>query len=169
MFGLIDLGRLQSVCSCLPWYQLYCPLPILCRGTLIRASQHPFITFKNKYLSNDVKIFGTCSIPLNNILKQPYYYELYCKYIVFTDPTTLTEVEIDVEADPDELRFNHLHGRNAIISTSGKTASRPNARGEFNDAIVMSSRPLRENELFEVTVDRMVDRWSGSIEAGKWK
>ncbi len=23
-----------------------------------------FITFKNKYLSNDMKIFGTCSIPL---------------------------------------------------------------------------------------------------------
>ncbi len=24
-----------------------------------------FITSKNKYLSNDMKIFGTCSIPLN--------------------------------------------------------------------------------------------------------
>ncbi len=26
-----------------------------------------FITFKNKYLSNDMKLFGTCSIPLNAI------------------------------------------------------------------------------------------------------
>ncbi len=26
-----------------------------------------FITSKNKYLSNDMKIFGTCSIPLTNI------------------------------------------------------------------------------------------------------
>ncbi len=27
-----------------------------------------FITSKNKYLSNDMKIFGTCSIPLNTQL-----------------------------------------------------------------------------------------------------
>ncbi len=27
-----------------------------------------FITSKNKYLSSDMKIFGTCSIPLRNIL-----------------------------------------------------------------------------------------------------
>ncbi len=26
-----------------------------------------FITSKNKYLSNDMKIFGTCSIPLRSI------------------------------------------------------------------------------------------------------
>ncbi len=30
-----------------------------------------FITSKNKYLSNDMKIFGTCSIPL--IIWQNYY------------------------------------------------------------------------------------------------
>ncbi len=28
-----------------------------------------FITSKNKYLSNDMKIFGTCSIPLNKTLR----------------------------------------------------------------------------------------------------
>jgi neuralized-like protein 4 len=67
----------------------------------------------------------------------------------------------------DELRFHHLHGRNASITRQGKTAARPNARGEFNDAIVMSNRPLRDNELFDVVIDRMVDRWSGSIEAGE--
>lgn len=43
---------------------------------------------------------------------------------------------------------------------------RPNATGEFNDAIVMSSRPLKDNELFEVIIEKMVDRWSGSLEAG---
>lgn len=67
----------------------------------------------------------------------------------------------------DELRFNVLHGKNSTISPSGKTAARPNAVAEFNDAIVMSSRPLRDNELFEVSIDKMVDRWSGSIEAGE--
>ena len=65
-----------------------------------------------------------------------------------------------------DLRFHHLHGRNARISNSGLTASRQNALSEFNDAIVMSNRPLREGEMFEIQVERMVDRWSGSIEAG---
>ena len=40
----------------------------------------------------------------------------------------------------DELRFHHLHGRNARIGNNGITASRPNALGEFNDAIVVSNR-----------------------------
>ena len=66
----------------------------------------------------------------------------------------------------EELQFYQRTGRNATISADGKCATRPNARGEFNDAIVMSNRPLRDNELFEVTIDKMVDRWSGSIESG---
>ena len=59
-----------------------------------------------------------------------------------------------------------MHGRNARISNNGATASRPNALGEFNDAIIMSNRPLRDGELFEIVIERMVERWSGSIEAG---
>jgi neuralized-like protein 4 len=46
------------------------------------------------------------------------------------------------------------------------TATRPNALGEFNDAIVMSNRPLRDAEIFEIVIERTVDRWSGAIEAG---
>ena len=30
----------------------------------------------------------------------------------------------------------------------------------------MSNRPLRDGELFEIQIERMVERWSGSIEAG---
>jgi len=67
----------------------------------------------------------------------------------------------------NELRFHSCHGENAVISPNGRVATRPSARGEFNDAIVVSSRPLLDNELFEVVVERMVDRWSGSIEAGQ--
>ncbi|KAK3104995.1 hypothetical protein FSP39_014857 [Pinctada imbricata] len=68
--------------------------------------------------------------------------------------------------ETEELRFHNLHGKNAAIINNGRTSTRPNATGEFNDAIVMSDRPLRDNELFEVVIERMVDRWSGSIEAG---
>lgn len=60
-----------------------------------------------------------------------------------------------------------MHGKNARVSNSGLTASRPRAFGEFNDAIVISNRALREGEMFEVVIEKMVDRWSGSIEAGE--
>ena len=30
----------------------------------------------------------------------------------------------------------------------------------------MSNWPLRDGELFEIQIERMVERWSGSIEAG---
>lgn len=59
-----------------------------------------------------------------------------------------------------------MHGKNARICNNGQIALRPHAFGEFNDAIVFSNRPLRDGELFEVTLDHMVDRWSGSIELG---
>ena len=42
--------------------------------------------------------------------------------------------------ETNDLKFHHLHGRNARISNNGATASRPNALGEFNDAIIMSNR-----------------------------
>lgn len=67
-----------------------------------------------------------------------------------------------------DLRFHHLHGKNARILNGGLTAQRPNAHGEFNDAIVISNRQLHEGEIFEVMIDKMVDRWSGSLEAGRY-
>ncbi|XP_014669095.1 PREDICTED: neuralized-like protein 4 [Priapulus caudatus] len=65
-----------------------------------------------------------------------------------------------------QLLFHQQHGKNAVITAGGLTASRPNAHGEFNDAIVMSNRPLGDGEVFEVMIEKMVERWSGSIEAG---
>lgn len=99
-------------------------------------------------------------------------------------------------AGGSDLRFHQLHGSNAVITNGGRTALRHNCRSEFNDAIVISnrsvlalSRPqppaaqpwppnwgliaavsgraLRDGELFEIVIQKMVDRWSGSIEAGK--
>ncbi|XP_041094143.1 neuralized-like protein 4 isoform X2 [Polyodon spathula] len=66
----------------------------------------------------------------------------------------------------NDLRFHHLHGSNAVITNGGRTALRQNYRSEFNDAIVISNRSLRDGELFEIVIQKMVDRWSGSIEAG---
>ncbi|TKS92863.1 Neuralized-like protein 4 [Collichthys lucidus] len=66
----------------------------------------------------------------------------------------------------NDLRFHQLHGTNAVITNGGRTALRQNCRSEFNDAIVISNRCLRDGELFEIIIQKMVDRWSGSIEAG---
>lgn len=82
---------------------------------------------------------------------------------------TSPDTDSSVFTDPDQLKFHHLHGHNATVLHNGLTASRPNATGEFNDAIVMSSRPLRDGELFEVVIEKMVDRWSGSLEAGNFR
>ncbi|XP_063987913.1 neuralized-like protein 4 [Diachasmimorpha longicaudata] len=65
-----------------------------------------------------------------------------------------------------DLRFHHVHGKHARISNNGLTASRIRALGEFNEAIVIANRPLRDGELFEVSIDKMVGRWNGAIEAG---
>lgn len=65
-----------------------------------------------------------------------------------------------------DLRFHHVRGRNVRIINNGLTALRPRPLAEFNDAIVFSNRPLRDGELFEIYLDSMVDRWSGSIELG---
>ncbi|XP_064900256.1 neuralized-like protein 4 [Columba livia] len=65
-----------------------------------------------------------------------------------------------------DLRFHRRHGSNAIVTNGGRTALRQNCRSEFNDAIVISNRALRDGELFEIVIQKMVDRWSGSIEAG---
>ncbi|XP_066248762.1 neuralized-like protein 4 isoform X5 [Euwallacea similis] len=65
-----------------------------------------------------------------------------------------------------DLRFHHVHGKNARIINNGLTALRPHPLAEFNDAIVFSNRPLKDGEMFEIVLDNIVDRWSGSIELG---
>ena len=77
------------------------------------------------------------------------------------------DLESSVFMETDELKFHSLHGRNAAVINNGYTAVRTNDTGEFNDAIVMSSRGLHDNEMFEVVIEKLVDRWSGSLEAGE--
>lgn len=92
---------------------------------------------------------------------------LNVKVSFFTDSLSSPDLESSCVVETEELRFHHVHGQNAVIVNNGRTATRPNASGEFNDAIIMSNRPLKDNELFEIIIEKMVDRWSGSIEAGK--
>ncbi|XP_047040446.1 neuralized-like protein 4 [Helicoverpa zea] len=65
-----------------------------------------------------------------------------------------------------EMCFHRVHGRNARLSRNRLTAWRATVYSEFNDAVLFSSRPLRECDMFEMRIDKMVDCWIGSIEIG---
>ncbi|XP_057296500.1 neuralized-like protein 4 isoform X2 [Hydractinia symbiolongicarpus] len=64
------------------------------------------------------------------------------------------------------LRFHPRCGLFVRVINEGKTALRPNAFSEFNNAITLTNRPLKDNELFEVKLDRIIEKWAGSIEIG---
>lgn len=65
------------------------------------------------------------------------------------------------------LRFHTLCGGNAQISEDRLTASRTHPYEEFTKSTAFTSRPLRPNELFQVTVEVIIDSWSGSLQFGK--
>lgn len=70
--------------------------------------------------------------------------------------------------DPnDKLRFHARCGSLIKLTSNSRCAERRRPFDEFNNGIAMTHRPLRDNELFEIRIDRLVDKWSGSIEAGK--
>lgn len=90
----------------------------------------------------------------------------------------------------DALLFHEKCGTLIKLSNNNKTAERRRPLDEFNNGVVMTNRPLRHNEMFEVRpsplpptplvrparlnlclcyqirIDKLVDKWSGSIEIG---
>ena len=62
------------------------------------------------------------------------------------------------------FRFHERHGSLIKLFNNNRTAERKRPFDEFNNGVVMTHRPLRDNELFEIRLDRLVDKWSGSIE-----
>lgn len=40
------------------------------------------------------------------------------------------------------------------------------ASDDFNNGVVLTRRPVRPNELFQVRLERVVTKWAGSIEMG---
>ena len=64
----------------------------------------------------------------------------------------------------NKIRFHECRGSLIKLSNNHRTAERRRPYDEFNNGVVMTHRPLRDNELFEIRIDRLVDKWSGSIE-----
>ena len=75
--------------------------------------------------------------------------------------------EVTSTTNDNIFKFSSFHGGQVAVSHNSRSAVRINPLCEFNDAIVMSHRPLRDDELFEVIVEKLVSRWSGSMEAGE--
>lgn len=68
--------------------------------------------------------------------------------------------------DFSDSRFHDVHGKNIRICNRGKTAVRLHSLTEFTNAVVVCNRAMKDNEMFAIVIEKIVDRWSGSIEAG---
>ena len=66
----------------------------------------------------------------------------------------------------NRLLFHPNCGSHAAVINNGLSAYRPNAADDFNFGVVLTNRPLKPNEVFEVRLDKMVTKWTGSIEIG---
>lgn len=54
------------------------------------------------------------------------------------------------------MAFHLNTGSLICLSNGNRTAQRKNAATEFNKAVVMSERPLKDNEIFEIKIDKLV-------------
>nr|XP_014096371.1 neuralized-like protein 4 [Bactrocera oleae] len=72
----------------------------------------------------------------------------------------------NTQRNDDRLTFHPICGSHATVTHSGRTALRPNASDDFNNGVVLTRRPLRPNELFQVRLERVVTKWAGSVEMG---
>ncbi|KAG8319196.1 Neuralized-like protein 4, partial [Homalodisca vitripennis] len=77
--------------------------------------------------------------------------------------------ELLLESVPVCLERIHFHSRTGSLvklSCNSRTAERLRPLDEFNNGVVMTHRPLQDDQLFEIRIDRLVEKWSGSIEVG---
>merc|ERR1719419_669209 len=71
------------------------------------------------------------------------------------------------DSAPSLLAFHPRCGtRAAVKGIDQRTAHRPHAMEDFNNGVVLSNRMLLPDEMFEVNLDLLVDKWAGSIEIG---
>ena len=77
------------------------------------------------------------------------------------EPATPTLVSRD-----HDICFSHIHGAKAIISDDRKTVKRCTPYDVWDGASVFSNRALNRNELFEVSIDKLINEWNGSLQLG---
>lgn len=76
-------------------------------------------------------------------------------------------VSTENNAEHDKLRFHpNKFGPLVKLSNNDRTAERRRPMEEFNNSVVITHRPLQAEELFQVRIDTLIHKWSGSIEFG---
>ncbi len=75
----------------------------------------------------------------------------------------LEEEKSERESGSNELMFHDHHGRNIQVRNGGKSASRTDS---YNQGVLLTHRPLKDNEMFEVSVDKLSNRWTSSLMIG---
>ena len=101
-----------------------------------------------------IGIYGRCTeveLVLNNSISSR------------AEPATPTSVSRD-----HDICFSHIRGANAIISDNRKTVERCTPRHVCYCASVFSNRPVNRNEVFEVSIDKLIadSLWKGSLQLG---
>lgn len=108
-------------------------------------------------------------LPCGLNLEQGKIFSLYRHIIEFCQLDIVKKCNVfhsvpDPPPRHDKLRFHECCGSLVKLSNGNRTAERRRPLDEFNNGVVMTHRPLFDSELFEIRIDRLVDKWSGSIE-----
>uniref|UniRef100_A0A8C0H881 Neuralized E3 ubiquitin protein ligase 4 n=1 Tax=Chelonoidis abingdonii TaxID=106734 RepID=A0A8C0H881_CHEAB len=67
---------------------------------------------------------------------------------------------------PPHPRGGRILAPGSVAHVRANSSVFPSATDDFNHGVVLSNRALRNNEVFQVRIDKMVDKWAGSIEIG---
>ena len=62
--------------------------------------------------------------------------------------------------------FHECHGTLVFLSNGNRSARRRSSAAEFNNGLIFSKSPMKDNERFEVRLDRKIGNWSGSWAIG---
>ncbi|XP_077984772.1 neuralized-like protein 4 [Glandiceps talaboti] len=75
-------------------------------------------------------------------------------------------VSVPAPSGGSQYSFHARCGDNAAVMYSGRVAKRNEARESFNNGVVLTKQPLKNNVRFEVRLDTKIARWSGGLEIG---
>lgn len=78
----------------------------------------------------------------------------------------LNSMTSENNTDQDRLKFHETCGPLVSLSCHNKVAERIRPMEEFNNAVILTHRSLRVNELFQIRIDLLIQKWSGSLEFG---
>lgn len=91
---------------------------------------------------------------------------IYLLYLVKFHIFVIFFADVSSQEEIEKLLFHPRCGNHSAVINGGRSAHRPNAVDDFNNGVVLTSRYLRPNEMFDVRIDKLVDKWAGSIEIG---